>query len=373
MSGGRVSMGILETAGTFLGGALSIGVPIYIWLKFPGFVDSTQSVLWGWVKGWSRFTDRRYVKKNIESLINSYSEEDIGYDMDSRFRIEWKTNTDVDSFIQDDEVVLCLSDSENQPKNVAKATIEYVRKSVIPESRKYLSPEISKAIDYSISLSILQTEDSTDARRSLYDSVIMPELENDEGRVSEDNLTREKFEKVESTRKGGLLGPILIEEYATLRGYGIPDEVIREECSDYLDFLVEIATKDQGEDVPLDFVGHHFDVQIGLVGRNPPATDFYTERCKDSLQEHHSVYTLGVGNYTVKWTKEIVEELSDSEFIRERTITKYNFPEDSYFGDSTIAICGKFISRDMSEGDSEKGSESEDGTEESASVEGVDA
>jgi len=366
-------MGILETVGTFVGGALSIGIPIYVWLRFPGFVDSAQSVFWGWVKGWNRFTDRRYVKKNIESLINSYGKEDIGYDMDSRFRIEWETNTDVDSFIQDDEVVLCLSDSENQPKNVAKSTIEYVRKSVIPESRKYLPPRISKAIDYSISLNILQAEDSTDARRSLYDSVIMPELEDDDGRVSEDNPTREKFEKVESTRKGGLLGPILIEEYSTLRGYGIPDEVIREECSEYLDFLVEIATKDKGEDVPLDFEGEHFDVQIGLVGKNPPATDFYIEKCEGSLQEHHSVYTLGVGDYTVKWTKEIVEELADSEFVRERSITKYNLPEDSYFGDSTVAICGKFVSRDMSVETSETEGESEVTPDDSTSVEEVDA
>jgi hypothetical protein len=363
---------VLEAIGTFLGGALSIGIPIYAWLKFPGYVDNAQSVLFGWVKGWSRFTDRRYVKKNIESLINSYGEEDIGYDMDSRFRIEWETNTDVDSFIQDDEVVLCLSDSENQPKNVAKATIEYVRKSVIPESRKYLPPEISKSIDYCISLNILQA-DSKDARRSLYDSVIMPELEDDDGRVSEDNPTREKFEKVESTRKGGLLGPILIEEYSTLRGYGIPDEVIREECSDYLDFLVEIATKNKGEDVPLDFEGEHFDVQIGLVGKRPPATDYYIQRCEDSLQEHHSVYTLGVGDYTVKWTKEIVEELSGSEYVRERTITKYNLPEDSYFGDSTVAICGKFVSRDMSGKTPDTDEETEVAVDESASVEGVDA
>lgn len=145
-------MAITDQLPTFFGGigvgGLIAGVIYAVkWLlENPAFVDRTQSTIFRYLKGFNDRYDRNFVKSNVQAAINEYSAEDLGFEIGKQVKIAWQKRSSKQRFLDENEVVVHLQESENQSTNIARATEQYVKKSVLAEQRRYIDPEISDAM-----------------------------------------------------------------------------------------------------------------------------------------------------------------------------------------------------------------------------------
>lgn len=266
--------------------------------------------------------DKWYVKKDIESIINSYDKSDLGYEIGNRFVIRWqnsKTVADIDG------PVLILDAGDNQTENIAKATIDYTKNGVLKESRQYLPAHISKAIDFEIAIDVLRNSKRNNAARELYNNWLLPELEDKYGVIPSDHPVKRAVQKLELLRRGGFLGPVLLTEYERLPEYGVPDGRIRQETENFMEFVVDLAMK-KGGMKPIYFDGDFYHIVIILVGDND--YNFYVDKTVSNLSKYEVFHFLTVGRESVM--DRIAKDLSNAPGVRECVLMSHELPEKTY-------------------------------------------
>lgn len=267
--------------------------------------------------------DRWFVKKDIESIINSYSQSDLGYDIGNRYVIRWESSTNKEDL---DAPVLFLDRGEDQTRNIAKATLDYTKNGVLNDSRPYLPEHINEAINFQLAIDILNTRNKKDAANELYQNWLLSELEDNTGQVPDDHPVKRAVQKLELLKRGGFLGPVLFREYERLPAYGVPDSRIKQEADDFLEFLVSLAKKKGGRLEPIYFDEGFYHMAVILVGNRD--YNFYVDKTISQLSEREVFHFLAVGSENKM--EKIHEKLSDTPGIESCRLQKYELPKKTY-------------------------------------------
>jgi hypothetical protein len=135
------------------------------------------------------------------------------------------------------------------------------------------------------------------------------------------------FEKLENTKQGGMLGPVLIREFNYLKDYFPPDESIKKETRDFLKFVEKHALRERGEEIPLTFSnGDHFNVTIAYIGQPPINLRSYLKRTGEELQEGKRVYILAA-NEKIQYAKKLTQKSKNSSVVEEYDEVEFIVPE----------------------------------------------
>ncbi len=241
---------------------------------------------------------------NFIKLINSEVEGLLPY----RLKIKW-VSPDIDktSFIKNGKVVVMLKFHKNQDENLARATLFYMKKAVIPEARPHIHYKLSESIDLMMTKKALYSfAESRSSFSYFVKEILHPKAE-------KDPEIREFCNVIDNLEKRGLFTRVLLRELKEL-GYkraGITetgDTVF--ETGEFTKFLNKIAQKEQGKDVPLTFNKKYIKVAIILVARPETeiwGSDPFIKRINEKIKEEISVIYIFARGSNIKLAKEITK------------------------------------------------------------------
>src|SRR5713226_2047317 len=238
-------------------GLLGIGVIIglFLFLNYPKLKLILSDVLrfFGWMGRWVR---NKSLETEVEGAINLFTKNfnaELASSILPGCRVQWVDEGNQKNFMQEGTAIVRLSfDSENHDLNLYNATYAYVKIGILQRTKPYLRKAIVGAIDLLLPrMLILQS-----GRRQVL-SVL-----NDRFKEEADEL-KVIFLKLEEMEDSGLFKPVLLQEFHFLGeviGEKVPKKTYEEEAEKFLEWLYDLATREQGERSDLKFVSEHIKV-----------------------------------------------------------------------------------------------------------------
>lgn len=260
----------------------------------------------------SRDAELDSIAYNIQGNLNQYRQvvNQEYSDLVPETVLEWVNHENEEEFheIYNGKLILKLHPSSENRINLVKATMAQVSKGVIPESRIYVASQINDSIDLSLTNKILSEQDRTSL---LYfrNEVLVPKLR--------DSMILNYFRCMEILDDEGLFTRLYLRELKQLafrhglKTANLPE--IRQDTTDFLEFADQIAKKERGVDVILDYYGSHIRTGIVMVA-NPiwfqkVGVHPYVKRAIDKFQAGcEIVYIIG-WEPTIRYTESVITYL----------------------------------------------------------------
>ena len=230
-------------------GPIGIAVCIVIYV----FLNPDKAEIWG---SWAwrliglvfRSADKRAVAYRVQGEVNAataklFKSAPAGM-VEGKLKINWTTAADLPAVVRNGEVVVFMQRSDQRERNVAKATMLYVPKAIVPRARRYVDHTIMEAVDLVVAKSILAEDDEN---IGVLDTFFRDYL--DAAMASSSGL-RERLEEIDEIDLQGWLTRVLLREYLCLGRdlYPAPaqDSWFRE-TEAFARWLHRLATKKPGD------------------------------------------------------------------------------------------------------------------------------
>jgi hypothetical protein len=269
------------------------------------YLNPDQAQIWG---SWAwrliglvfRSGDKKAVAYRVQGEVNSattrlFKSAPDGV-VEGKLKIKWTTAEDLPSVVRNGEVVVFMQRSDQREQNVAKATILYVPKAIVPRARPYVDPTIMEAVDLVVAKSILAEDDEN---IGALDTFFRDYL--DAAMAASDNL-RERLGEIDEIDLQGWLTRVLLREFLYLGRdlYPAPaqDSWLRE-TEAFARWLHQLATKKPGDFGSLDYRGPLLSVGVVFVAERARLAiyglDIYRKRVKRLLyiEKLNAVYLMG--------------------------------------------------------------------------------
>ena len=251
--------------------------------------------------------------------INTEVKELLPYNL----KIKW-ISPDIDrvAFIKNNKVIVMLKHHSNQDENLAKATLLYMNKAVIPDARPHIDQKLCEAIDLMMTKKALYS--FVEAYSSLgyfIESVLRPATEHD---IS----IKDYCTTIDVIDERGLFSRVLLKELQELglRRAGITESGNTVfESSQFIQMLENLAKKEQGQDVDLSFIKQYIKVAIILVAKPEMISKgpkLYLDMIKkQSKRSVNTFYIFARGRRNIDFAKTIVSECEKTypEMIKHHT------------------------------------------------------
>lgn len=272
--------------------------------------------------------DRGVIAWDIQAAVNTTGEalsrEAPGI-LPYSLRVQWVTKADRETFIRSGEVVVRLSRHENQEKNLVAAAYAYAQKSLLPRARSYLDVPLREASNLTVVRKILGQARREGAYEYFYTTILKPAIDQN-SKVQSDCTLLENLDSV------GLLTRVFFYE---VRQFGdrvypsLPSEKDHKELRAFAEFLGEIAGKESGEDVRLEFEGHRLKTGVILIARpgklQREGIRPYVRRIAiDVRRGLESIFVCGWGEEYRKAVRETVRAARKGRLIE--VLRSYEFP-----------------------------------------------
>lgn len=257
------------------------------------------------------------VARDIQSDINNFAKklrsgtksDIIPYGV----KVNWVKNTTREAFVKDGRVVIKMEHHENQARNFLYATMDWVNRGLIPESRHLLDKGILQAADLTFINKVLTESKRHDSRQIFLDEIYEP-------RVVKGSLVDRYCSVFGDLDKIGLFVGVALPEYASLGrrlGPVIPDEKIRLETVYFFGMLEKLARKKHGKDVNPSYVGEYINCYVVLIARTEtyamyglePYLGFINKCCREGAR---SFYVCAIGDSNVSVVKRIRDSYEKS-------------------------------------------------------------
>jgi len=199
--------------------------------------------------------------------LSRENDEILPYDL----KIEWVAETDKETFVKSNQVIVRMSQTKNPHKNMVYAIREYVSQGLMPQARRYVDGKVLNAADLAVTRKLLFMF-SDNAADYFIDHFLVPEMERDVE-------LRELVETVIRLDQCGMLVPVMVTEFvrAGKKLFGeLPDPSLIAESKEFLRFLHSVATREQGEFVELEFNRVHIKTAIVLAVKSETYTRYGT-------------------------------------------------------------------------------------------------
>ncbi len=245
--------------------ALAIAVCIVVHL----IANPEKAMLWGalfarafaWAHHWFR---RKYIQSHIVGRLLDFRKQVQGEVSDAMpygISVEWVRATDPDSFVNDGNVVLRMYDYGDEHKNLVHATLDYVSAALLPRGRVYISPELSRGIDLTMTQKLLKSQRSPAAHRYFAETILAPEFNGD-------SALRDTCETLSHLDNAGVFTRVLTHELLQLERALLsrtPIEAHQVEGDNFVAFLGAIWTRP--DLTALDFHGRFMHVSIVFIAK----------------------------------------------------------------------------------------------------------
>jgi hypothetical protein len=242
--------------------------------------------------------EKNAVEKRLEVTIGSASKkvnQEVGIDLlPHGVDIKWDEPHKRDAFIKRGKIVVCLEPSQNEERNLARATILYVQEDLIAPSQRFINTTITKSLCFAVARKMLMLDRKLHALRCLNKEFIEPEAE-------KMPQIREYVSGMDSIDKKGYLTRILLREFSQLDAKLSPaltDPQARKETKALTRLLIDIAEKEEEKQVPLTFIGSVF--RIGIMPIAKIGKDFHISSVVKTASYHYAqnldtVYVVALG------------------------------------------------------------------------------
>lgn len=166
-----------------------------VWFIFthPEILDKWTSLFYRLFKAIYKEADKRFVKYNIQSIINGFIAKlntDVPNLDAQRINIDWiDEEITPESFLKSGTLVLRMHKSTNQNRNIVNATYTFVSREVLKKAKTYLAYYQKDAIDLFVSYKALEK-----AGHDIMDTFVQTYLRDGLEKDSINNLYA-KFEK----------------------------------------------------------------------------------------------------------------------------------------------------------------------------------
>ena len=273
--------------------------------------------------------EKRAVSGDIQSDLRGFKKE---FDSTSSerilpypIRIKWESKMITpEAFIRKNELFVKMSHHRNQAKNFLYATLIYVEKGLVPESRHLIDKTVRRAMDLAFVRKILTEKKRHDVLQLFFDEIYKPDL--NKGSLLEKYCV--VFNKLEET---GGFSQIALEEFSILNesdGWGFPTEDVFRDTRDFVQMLERFVWKKQGEDVNPNYNGKIIKCTIVLVARpdvyQVHGLSPYLRYIKNSLKEGiKTFYICGIGGANTPIVKRIRDAYESSQDLSIVSIDSY--------------------------------------------------
>ncbi len=208
--------------------------------------------------------------------------------------------------LEEGKAIVLLSYDRDNIKNIINTTSAYVKKTLLPSARNYLSIPVRKAIFFTVIHKFIKNSPSHNIAAPAY--------------VAEnlDDITQyqDTFHKVSVVDEEGMLSRVLLREYS-LWGSRIvthlPAPEYSKDASDFLVFLYDLLSRDPEELTPLQFVGK--DIKVGFLLVAKPETYFehglypYLRRIREGFASGIQTFYFLARNDKIKILEQVYSEL----------------------------------------------------------------
>lgn len=260
----------------------------------------------------------RYIAADIQSRLNG-SIKQMNYELNEvapyEIKIHWlkgkEIETDKDSFIEGNNVVVIMKQYLNQDRNLVLATVLYTSLGILPEAKNYIFPKMSSALDLAVIKKILALGGKYSALNYFVKNVLQPERDRDKE-------TARYYEIMEMLDEFGILSRIFMAELLDLSMQLYPKRLgepnILFETHNLLSFCERIAQRKYGEEINLDFnkqgMVRMSVIMVAKAERREKGIVAYMWRFKDCAKNGSKfVYFLGFHDININFTRNIMAEI----------------------------------------------------------------
>lgn len=298
-------IGIFGTTGIF------IWLAIYLFVlhqeKGEKVVEWLASLIARASKKAERTATASGIQSKVDSFITSINTEVEGL-LPFGLKVKWiPPDLSKEAFIENDRVVVLLSYHQNKDENLARATMLYMNKAVVPEARPHIHEKLGQAIDLMMTKKALFS--FVEARSSLghfVGTVLRPQTDRDAE-------LKEMCGVIDTIDERGLFTRVLLKELMELgiRRAGITetgDTVF--ETGEFTKLLKRIADKERGVDVDPDFIRGNIKMAVVMVARPENiglGPDIYLRKIEELMRRSaRTFYIFARGERNVQFAKEVV-------------------------------------------------------------------
>ncbi len=284
----------------------------------------------GWLTrstlGAIRFFQKSTIKNEIEGTINSYvlrlSNELTDFPRISA-NVEFIRTGDREAILRRGLVILRIHDLKDQNKNIAAATHLFVKTSLLPEVKKYLSKPQIIAIENIITMRLIEREQRW-ALSAYWDDIYSKYVACDQRAVK----IFEKLKQMEYHEQ--FFSNIFLQEMAFLgrRSRFITNQnTVINEVNDLIDYLYTISQRQRHQDVPLEFVRRNIKTAFVMVARIAPIRleeiERYVRRVERNARDGaESIYLLA-WEPAFTFFEKVCGALSRQTYLRKVFLRKY--------------------------------------------------
>lgn len=207
---------------------------------------------------------------------------------------------------------------KSRPENVVKTAMAYVKESIYPSARPYISEKSSKALDLVLTSAFIENDKY--ALDYFAKQVIGQQLRADEE-------LRQMYQRFTEIYGGGLLHNMLLHQLTMLPEHvfaiAYSPEIISE-AEDFVTFVAALAKRQRGSSTQFAFKREYIRVAICLLGRDETLERGYTPYLrylsKRVLAGYHSYYILAAGR-KIQNISEYLKVISSNGWFNKRVIT----------------------------------------------------
>lgn len=240
---------------------------VVYFIKNPEKAEKWLSILTRSVSNWSQRAERATIATDIQSDIGLFSKtlnKEAGDQiLPDGIKIEWERgDVTKEAFLREKLVIVRMNHHKNQARNFLNAALSYVAIGFLSDTRYHLDPIVQRSLDLTMVRKILSENRRSSALHIFHEEI----YETERGK---EPLIHKYYMTIDALDEQGMLNFVLKEFYelGLVMYHKAPDDNVKVETREFLDFMEKIATKPSGVDVPLQFKGNAIRIGIVLVAR----------------------------------------------------------------------------------------------------------
>jgi hypothetical protein len=257
---------VSEVIAAIIGSVGLIGIIIYLIVfhleKLEYFASRVLS-LFLWLGSGIR---KKAISKEIRAKILKVSKEitkEVSTVLPYDLKINWVKETNIETFIQDNKIVIRMNNKQNKTGNIVYALTQYIENGLLPYARKYIDTKVMKSADMVMVRKLLAIC-HVEGLDHFDQSFLIPLLSSDEE-------IQEYIDKMIKLDDAGIFVRVLLNEYmfqSKIIYPKVPDQRFMRESKELVSFLYNVATKGPGEIVELSINGEYFRIGVIIIARN---------------------------------------------------------------------------------------------------------
>lgn len=284
---------------------------------------------------------KQVIAKDIRSRILKVSKEIskeidgvLPYDM----KIKWVKEIDKDTFVEGNQVIIRMNNQKSKTRNIVYALNQYVEKGLLPKTRNYIDSKIIKSSDLVMvrKLLLLCNESGVDH----FDEIYLKPV------ISADSDVKEWIEKILKLDEAGIFVHVLLKEFieqARKIYPSMPDPCLYAESKEFLRFLYNIANKQPGQEVDLQFIGEYFKVGVIIIAKSETIGKLgykpYVKRALSNLNKGIKTIYLFADTYSKSEFAHTVAETIGEADIRVKEMKEYKYKRKGFQGRTSNGVC----------------------------------